>query len=338
LHAAQPRTFVIPKGGVCPRNLFFLRRAKKQSPRVARDDNKDTSFVTSFTLTRRRTALTLCLLLATATAGASELRNEAAQGFDQYVRLTERRLQGELGPGGAFLWVDTLPEPRRAVAYARLQRGEVVSSRMQTAGPTDRISTPGALIHHWVGTVFIPGATLSQVLGVVEDYDHHSKYYKPDIEQSRKIEQRGDDFKVHYRLRKKKVITVILDTDYQVRRRFLDASRAYSNSYSTRIAQVEHAGEPDEQELPPGNDGGYMWRLNSYWRFSDNGHGVYVQCEAISLTRDIPAGLNWLVGSLVESIPRESLEFTLKSTSAAVLYAGTRAAPSNATVSKGEGR
>jgi len=248
-------------------------------------------------------------------------------------------MQGEVGPGGACLWGDSLPEPRRGETYSRLQRGEVVSSRLQTVDPSGRVFIPGALIHHWVGTVFIPGASLPQVLAVVEDYDRHSEYYKPDIVQSKKVEQTGDDFKVHYRLRKKKIITIILDTDYQVRRRWIDTSHVYSNSYSTRITQVEHAGERDEQELPPGNDGGYMWRLNSYWRYFDNGHGVFVQCEAISLTRDIPPGLNWLVGSFVESIPRESLEFTLQSTRAAVLRGGLHTSQSNAAVgTPSEGR
>ena len=137
--------------------------------------------------------------------------------------------------------------------------------------------------------------------------------------QSKTVEHSGDDYKVNYRLRKKKIITIILDTDYAVHWHAMDASRAYSSSYSTRIAQVENAGEPGERELPPGDDGGYLWRLNSYWRFFDSGKGVYVQCEAISLTRDIPAGLNWLIGPFVESVPKESLEFTLESTRAAVL-------------------
>ena len=235
-------------------------------------------------------------------------------------------MQGELAPGGVFLWVDGLPEPRRGEAYARLQRGEVISARLQTADPSGHSSTPGALIHHWVGTVFIPGVSLAQVLAVVQDYDRHAEYYKPEVAQSKKVEHAGEDFKVHYRLRKKKIITIILDTDYDVHRHSLDAARAYSNSLSTRIAQVENAGEPDEHELPPGKDGGYLWRLNSYWRYFDSGRGVYVQCEAVSLTRDIPAGLNWLVGSFVESVPKESLEFTLQSTRSAVLRGGLQAA------------
>ena len=54
--------------------------------------------------------------------------------------------------------------------------------------------------------------------------------------------------------------------------------------------------------------------MNTYWRFQQKDGGTYVECQSISLTRDIPAGLGWLIGSYVESIPRESLEFTLDAT------------------------
>src|SRR6202049_2256335 len=167
---------------------------------------------------RLRWALVIGLIVAPPSASATELSPEAAQGFDQYVRFTERRMQGELTPGGMFLWIDGLPEPRRSEAYARLQRGEVISVRLQTADPSGRSSTPGGLIHHWVGTIFIPGVSLAQVLAVVQDYDRHAEYYKPEVMQSRMVEHAGDDYKVHYRLRKKKIITIILDTDYNVHR------------------------------------------------------------------------------------------------------------------------
>jgi hypothetical protein len=276
-------------------------------------------------LFRLRWALVICLMVAPPPAGASELRPEAAQGFNRYLGLTEHRMQDELAPGGVFLWVDGLPESRRSEAYARLQRGEVISARLQTANPSGRSSTPGALIHHWVGTVFIAGVSLAEVLAVVQNYDRHAEYYKPEVAQSKMVEHTGDDFKVHYRLRKKEIITIILNTDYEVHHHFLDANRAYSNSYSTRIAQVENVGEPNEHELPPGRDGGYLWRLNSYWRYFDSGRGVYVQCEAVSLTRDIPAGLYWLIGPFVQSVPKESLEFTLQSTRSAVLAGSVHA-------------
>ena len=117
---------------------------------------------------------------------------------------------------------------------------------------------------------------------------------------------------------------MLFRSQFDVHHHVLDSRREYSDSISTRIAQVENAGQPNEHELPPGQDGGYLWRLNSYWRYLDSGRGVYVQCEAISLTRDIPAGLGWLIGPMVESVPRESLEFTLQSTREAVLREAAR--------------
>ncbi len=268
---------------------------------------------------RMRWTLLICVLAAPHSTGATELRPEAVQGFNQYVRLTEHRMQGELAQGGVFLRVDGLPEPSRGEAHARLRQGEVISERLLTADPSGKSVTPGALIHHWVGSVFIQGVSLRQVLALVQDYDHHSEYYKPEVVKSKTIERTGNDFKVYLRLRRKKIVTVVLDTEYGVHYHALDATRAFSDSYSTRIAEVEHAGEPGEQAMPVGNDDGFLWRLNSYWRFSEANGGVYVQCEAISLTRDIPTGLNWLVAPFIESIPKESLEFTLLSTRAAVL-------------------
>jgi hypothetical protein len=79
-----------------------------------------------------------------------------------------------------------------------------------------------------------------------------------------------------------------------------------------------YSPEANEHVLPPGRDHGYMWRLNTYWAFEQAKDGVFVQCEAISLTRDIPAGLTWVVGPFVNDIPRESLQFTLSATRAAV--------------------
>src|SRR6266478_2733096 len=123
--------------------------------------------------------LPLCLLATPAPAEAAELKPEAVQGFDRYVQLTEQRMQTELQPGGAFLWVDDLPEAHRNSAYAQLQRGEVVTGRLETRDSPGHLRVPGALIHHWVGIVFIPGASLQQVLTLLEDYDHHAVYSVP---------------------------------------------------------------------------------------------------------------------------------------------------------------
>jgi hypothetical protein len=278
---------------------------------------------------RRQICLLLALTLTAAIppphANATDLRPEAAQGFDRYIHLSEHRMAGEVGPGGSFLWIDSLPEPGRRDAEARLRRGEVVSEKLHTPDGTGNSSTQGALIHHWVGTVFIAGVSLRQVLALVQDYDHHAGYYSPEVVKSKLLEHNGNDYKVYLRLKKKKVVTVVLDTEYLVHYHALDARRAFSESYSTRIAEISHPDEPDEMASPDGKGEGFMWRLNSYWRFSERDEGVYVQCEAISLTRDIPTGLNWLIAPFIESVPRESLEFTLASTRTAVLRGATHA-------------
>jgi len=271
-----------------------------------------------------------------APAGA-QLTPEAKRGFERYVQLTEERneqqMKAEARPGGSFLWIDGLPQARRQSVLARLERGEVVSEQLTTPASPAEIATPGALIHHWVGTVFIPGATLKQVLALVQDYDHQSQYYQPEVERSKLLARSGDDFKVYLRLKQTDVITVVLDTEYDVHYERLDANREASFSRSTRIAELVHADEAGEQALSPGGDHGFLWRMNSYWRFEETSRGVFVQCEAVSLTRDIPVGLGWLVGPFIETIPKQSLEFTLGATRKAVLAHASLASPSQDAVS-----
>ena len=270
-------------------------------------------------ITKPSACLLIGLLSLPTPAAAAELRPEAVRGFEQYVELTERRIQNDLQPGGAFLWVDALPEARRREAAAQLRLGEVVIERMETRETASSISTPGALIHHWVGTVLIPGATLERVLRTIQDYDRHQDYYSPEVVKSRTLEHRGKYFRIYLRLKRVKVVTAVFDTEHQVRYHDLDSTRAYSESRSSRVAELKDPGEASERALAAGEDRGFLWRLNSYWRFYETQEGVYVQCEAVSLTRDIPTGLGWLVGRFVQSIPRESLEFTLQSTRSAVL-------------------
>ena len=213
-------------------------------------------------------------------AATTSLRKATEEGFTRYVQATEGRIDKELARSGAFLYIDGLPEPRRSEALATLKRGEVYMEQLSTLDASGRsMTTPDGLIHHWMGAVFIPGATVAQVLALAQDYDRHQDYYKPEVVRSRLVSRNGNDFKIFYRVRKKKVITATLNTDHDVHYFPLSATRAYSRSYSTRIAQVENAGQPTEREKPVGQDSGFMWRLNSYWRFDAREGGIYVECE-----------------------------------------------------------
>jgi len=243
-------------------------------------------------------------------AHAVELKPAAVQAFDHYVQLTESRMDGEIH-SGPFLWIDSLPDKQRQEAYDELKHGNIVTSHLETKEQGKIITAPGALIHHWIGIEFIPGVTLQQTVTLLHDFNDHSRYFQPEVVRSRLLQRNGDDFKVFYRLRKKKIVTVVLDTTYDSQYYQLDPQRAYSKSHSMRIAEVENPDTPSEREKPVGNDSGYMWRLNSYWRYWQRDGGVYVQLEAISLTRDIPQGVGWLIRPFIESVPRESLMFTL---------------------------
>jgi hypothetical protein len=254
----------------------------------------------------------------------AKLRAETVSAFDRYEHLTEERNEVELKRGSRLLWIDSLGEPERPEAYASLKRGEVQVHQLTTLDNGKPIVCPGGMIHHWVGVVFIPGAKLDDVLGVLEDYDHQSTIYSPDVERSKIESHDGDHFRVFLRFRRHKVITVVLDTEHDVRY-FHDApGRAHSRSSAVRIAEVENPGKSDERERQPGDDGGFLWRMETWWRMEERDGGVYVQSEAASLTRDIPTGLGWLVGPFVTGIPKETLAFTLEATRKAVLGRGNK--------------
>jgi hypothetical protein len=233
-----------------------------------------------------------------------KLKTETQVAFERYVRLVEARNDAELKRDTALLWVDGLSEEQRAEAYAALRGGEVRMQKLEILEKDKPIACPGGMIHHWTGVVFVPGAKLEDVLGVLEDYDRHSAYYAPDVERS-KVESREDDhFRVFLRFRRHKVITVVLNTEHEVQYFHDAAGRAHSRSSAVRIAEVENAGKSDEREKTPGDDGGFLWRMETWWRMEERDGGVYVQSEVASLTRDIPTGLGWLIKPFVTGIPK----------------------------------
>jgi hypothetical protein len=264
----------------------------------------------------------LCPILAQcALAGeppSPKLNIQTQEAFERYTRLVEARYEAELKRGTALLWVDGQSEQQRTEEYAALKRGEVMLKKQEILDNNKPISCPGGLIHHWTGLVFIPGAKLEDVLSVLEDYDHHAVYYTPDVERS-KIESRdGDHFRVFLRFRRHKVITVVLNTEHEVQYFHDGPGKAHSRSSAVRIAEVENAGKSDEREKAPGDDDGFMWRMETWWRMEERDGGVYVQGEVASLTRDIPTGLGWMIGPFVTGIPKETLTFTLEATRKAV--------------------
>jgi len=263
----------------------------------------------------------LLIAAATTIVTARQLRSDTLASFDRYVSLTEARMAGELDGRSPFLWIDRQPPSQRAALVARLNRGEVISERLETRDGSREIDVDHGRIHHWIGTVFIPGATLDRVRTFVQDYANYPDAFAPLIERAQVVSSSPERYQVDMRTSMHKVITVVIDARYDVAYRPLNATRLYTKSVANDIHQVHDAGTSDEHRTPGDESSGFLWRLNTYCWFDEQTNGTYEQCESISLTRGIPFALGWIVGPFVNSIPRETLEHTLTRVRQGVLAA-----------------
>ena len=274
----------------------------------------------------RCVGIVLCLFVLSLTGWSSELKQKTTTAFDKYVAATEKRFNDELRPGGKFLFIDGLPADQIKSSYEKLKKGEIIVEKQETKADGVSTDVPDGMVHHWVGLAFIPGANLAEVLAIAKDYDRRAELYKPEISASHLISHQGNDYKFFLRLYQKRFTTAIFNTEYVAHWGQVDPSRVYSNSISTKVAEVKDSDKPDGEEYPVGQGRGYLWRLNTYWRFQQKDGGVYIQCEALSLTRDIPWGLGWLIKPLVTKIPKESLNHALGQTRTVIQDKSKRAA------------
>jgi len=272
---------------------------------------------------QKRTRIGLILLaslsLASPPLSAETPAPNTLKAFDSYVKAAEARNNEELAASKNFLWVDGLPERERERTYRLLKRQQTIVRHSASCRSRDCSNIPGGIIHDWTGITFVPGVTLAQTLTALQDYDRDADYYRPAVLRAKLLSRTGNSFRVFLRLKETHVLTVILDTEYEIQYLTVDSSHAASISHSTRIIEIENPDSPQERATSQKDNHGFLWRLNSYWRFYQADGGVYIQCNAISLTRDVPVGLKWLAGPFIQNVPRESLNFTLTATREALL-------------------
>jgi len=256
---------------------------------------------------------------APAPVRGAELEAKTTAAFDRYVRVAEARMASETSDRGRFLLVDRKPGAERTAVLERLRSGEIVMDRLRERDGDRDIDVPGGLVHHWAGTVFLPGVRVGDAVALMQDYDRHRTLFAPAVVRSVLLARHGDQFQVALRFHMKKIVSVTVDTENDARFTTFEPGRVASAIRSIRVQEVDQAGTPAEQVKPEGRGGGYMWRLNTYWRYLERDGGTYVQCESITLSRDIPLGFGWLIGPFVTSIPRESLTFTMEGLRKALL-------------------
>jgi hypothetical protein len=229
------------------------------------------------------------------------------------------RLEGRLAQQhrAAATFIAGLDSPAR---LAGPHQGQPVLEQLnsdQLNSPADA-DLPGALLHHWRGTAFIPGAHAADFEHLLRDFPAYPRVYAPQVVSARTLSTQGDRMQALMRVRQKHVLTVVLDTTYDVTFARLDPARGFSISHGTHVSEIADAGAAKERALSATEQHGFLWRIDTYWSWAEQDGGLYIQIESATLTRGIPRGLGWAIAPFIQSIPRESLEFTLRSTAAAL--------------------
>ena len=251
--------------------------------------------------------LAAVLALVTLPARSAELQRVTLDAWQDYLRAARVRVQTRLDADKSFLWIDENTERRR-----RVLRGEVVAEPAIEHGTK---TVPNGLIHDWIGAAFLPNATVDSLLSVVRDYDRYREIYNPAVTESHSLGNTpaGEDFSMTWQRR---VLCISAATQgwYRARNFTLDPRRGYSTAEATRIQQIEDYRHHNERLLPPDTGSGFIWRVYSIVRYEQRDGGVYLEIEAIVLTRDIPPSVAWLVTPIVTRLSIDSLATTIQQT------------------------
>jgi hypothetical protein len=247
-------------------------------------------------------------LVAPAKSDGANLKEETLKTWDAYIQAANSQMRDRVR--GAFLWTDEVPERSH-----RVRNGKILIS---SVGQNPK-AVPSGLIHDWIGAAFIPNARLEDVLSAVRDYGHYKEFYKPAVVDSKSLSTAGacDQYSMLL-VNKETVAEYALDSEFEACYFQLDERRWYSVAHTTRVQEIRHYGQPDEQELPPKQGSGYIWRVYSLARFEERDGGVYVELEAIALSRDIPIAIRWLVNPIVRNVSKNSLQTSLREMEEAV--------------------
>lgn len=186
---------------------------------------------------------------------------------------------------------------RHVAAVEAALDGAMTEGRLEE--PAGRaIAVAGGVIHEWRGTVRLPGITVGQLVEALERPGLPPP--AEDLLEAKVLGRRGDDeMHVYLKLTRSAVITVVYDTEHDVTFQRVSPRLATSRSVSTSIREVG------------GSDRGFLWRLNSYWRYRQDGDGVLVEVLSVSLSRSVPVVARPVAGPVIDRIARESMRRTL---------------------------
>ena len=163
----------------------------------------------------------------------------------------------------------------------------------------DLIEIPGGTIYHSSGSVLVRNTTVDRVVHAL--MNPGTPPPQEDVLESRVLSRTANGLRVYLKLSRSAIVTVVYDTEHDVAFTRHSPTVATSRSVSTRIAEGD------------GGDRGFLWRLNSYWRYTQVGSDVRIDLESLSLSRAVPRVARPVARPLIDRIASESLTRTLAS-------------------------
>lgn len=250
-------------------------------------------------------AAALLILASLPVAARADQRSPTLDAWQRYEASLDARYAAAPAAGGTF-FVQDLEGSAKGWRDAAMSGGVSMTK-------IDPPSIPDGKIHHWAGAVFVPGVTLETVLERLKQHAGRESEFYDDVTASKLLKRDGDRLSVFMRLRRTTLVTVTYNTEHAVEYRRLLPERASARSVATKIVELADAGTSKERERPAGDDRGFLWRLNAYWRYEAVAGGVLVECDSVSLSRAVPYVIRPIANPVVDRIARDSLERTLRS-------------------------
>lgn len=249
---------------------------------------------------RRIAAFAACLLLAApGAARADGPSSKALTSWDRYVGALEKARESDVAKAVPAWAVDD--DPQGARVRAALVRGEIDVTRREIAGA----DVDDATLEHWQGSMLLRGVTLPQALDRLR---HPERFPQPRDVLAMKVSGWSDDgHDLYLRLTRSMLVTASYDTWHRVRHQVRSGTRIDSTSVATRIEEIHDLGQPSERRVGVGESRGFLWRMQSFWRFTAVPEGVIVTCESITLSRPVPTGLGLISRPIVNRVARESM-------------------------------
>ncbi len=146
----------------------------------------------------------------------------------------------------------------------------------------------------------------------MQDYDRYAQLFPPALVESRLIAHTGDvfDYRVKF-VQKGLGVKAGLLADFRSRYVPFDARSGYIETEATKLIEIQNPGKPDERRLSFEEAKGLIEKSFSVMRYRETGNGVVIQIESITLSRDIPGSLRWLVSPFVRRFARQTMSSTL---------------------------